>query len=77
MFVIDREFYIGKTGAIINDSLAYREVDGDADNKIMKILNKFITKCVKGLTENKIKLLSNFEYKTIGNLYYLRVRRYR
>ena len=68
--VMEKEFYINQTKKIIDDTSAYQEVDADADYKLMKTLNQFITKYKSELTEGEIKFLSNFEFKT-SNLYCL------
>lgn len=68
--IMDRSFYITQAEIILNDSSAYQQIGADDDHKLMKKICRLADNYKSELTENEVKFITNFEYKT-SNLYCL------
>ena len=68
--IMDRSYYVEMTDLLLGNTSNYELVDPDCDAKLMKAIEKIISKNATMLTDGEIKFLTKFEYKT-SNLYCL------
>jgi hypothetical protein len=66
--IMDVDYYTKRVNDIITNATAYQVLPSNNDKQIMNKMKSFINNYKKELTENEIKYLTKFEYKT-SNFY--------
>jgi hypothetical protein len=66
--IMDVDYYVDRVEEIISSTSSYQELTSNIDKQIMNRINTALTSYKNELTENELKYLTKFEYKT-SNFY--------